>query len=106
MQALTIVLGDYNFSAVFCQEYERDTGRYFITKTVQEKETTISKENAYYVSDYDHFSYDEEGFAATEIIYDRIDSVSKYLNNDFKKHWEDVSDHVPIRIELNLNPRR
>ena len=105
MPALTVVLGDYNFSAVFCQGYQNDTAKYFI-KTVQEKETTISKDNARHVNDYDHFSYDERRFAATEVIYDRVDSVSKYLGNDFEKHWKDVSDHVPIKIELNINSRR
>ena len=104
-QAFTIVLGDYNFSAVFCQGYEKDNAKYFI-KTVQEKETTISRDNARYVNNYDHFSYDERIFSATKITYDRVESVGKYFNYDFEKHWKEFSDHVPIKIEINLNPRR
>jgi endonuclease/exonuclease/phosphatase family metal-dependent hydrolase len=106
MQAFTIVLGDYNFSAVYCEAYKEATVRYYI-KTVQEKTTTLTKpesENPGFVSNYDHFSYDERKFFATKIVYDRVDSVSKYLNEDFTKHWKEVSDHVPIKIELILNP--
>lgn len=108
MQAFTIILGDYNFSAIFCEDYKKATAQYFI-KTVQEKATTLTKpesQNPGFVNNYDHFSYDERKFAATNIVYDRVDSVSKYLNNDFDKHWKEISDHVPIKIDLIINPRR
>jgi len=95
MPALTIILGDYNLRI-------EDTLKYFI-KTIQDEKTTICTTRACYVSDYDHFSYDEKRFSATKILPSRVDSVSKYLNNDFEKHWYEISDHVPIKIELILN---
>lgn len=107
MPAYTVVLGDYNFTAVFCQSKEQDIAKYFV-KTVQEKETTLPKSNdkRSFVNDYDHFSFDIKRFAATGIAYDRIDTVNNHLNGDFEKHRKEISDHVPIKIELTINSRR
>ena len=108
MQAFTIILGDFNLSAVFCQNYSMATAKYFI-KTDQINKTTISKPDSQdpgYRNDYDHAAYDERKFAATDVIVDRIESVGKYLGSDFEEHWKKISDHVPIKIELIINSGR
>ena len=101
--AYTIVMGDYNLTAVICQINEGKDS-VFYAQTKQGDETTISKNG--YANDYDHFSYNEERFAGIHIKMQRIDSVRKYMNNDFEKHKKMLSDHVPIKLEFELNTRK
>lgn len=104
MPGYTIVLGDYNLLAIFCRLAEQDTT--YLMDTFQEEKTTISTKLDSYASDYDHFSYNAERFVGTDISVMRVNSVAKYMNNDFKLHNDNISNHVPIKLELNLNPRR
>ncbi len=55
-----------------------------------------------YAHDYDHFSYEIEQFEGTSIRARRIDAVRKYYKDDFKKYREQVSDHVPIIMTVDL----
>lgn len=105
MQAFTVVLGDYNFNAVISQGHESDSAKYFI-KTVQEDATTLSVKDGRLAKSYDHFSYNALRFQETGIHWERIDTVAKYMGNDYERHWREVSDHVPIKLELDLNYRR
>jgi len=100
MPAYTIVLGDYNLSAVICQAHEFDTiTRYVQTK--QEEKTTMSAKG--YAKDLDHFSYDVKRFAGIGVKIQRVDSVNKFMRGDFEWHMEKVSNHVPIKFEFGLN---
>ena len=99
MPAYTIVLGDYNLSAVICQALENDSITHYV-QTKQEEKTTIS--NKGYASDYDHFSYDVKRFSGVNVQIQRIDSVSKFMRGDFEQHMQKISDHVPIKFELSL----
>jgi hypothetical protein len=107
MPAYTIILGDHNLLCVECNTINQQTANGIVTK--QEEKTWIcsddpsKREVARYYSDLDHFSYEEARFDGTTIKIERVDSVSKYCSNDFKKHRESVSDHVPIKLELILN---
>ena len=103
--AYTVILGDYNFSAVYCQRAVGDADARYFVNTKQEEKTTISKENSKYASNYDHFSYNEKRFESSDLIVERVESVGKYMDNDFEKHWQEVSDHVPIKLEIILNAR-
>ena len=105
MPAYTVVLGDYNFCAVICHLQENDTAIYF-AGTKQEEKTTLSTKNEVLVNDYDHFGYNDNRFSATGVTIERVDSVSKYMNNDFDLHMKKLSDHVPIKMELILNQGR
>jgi len=99
MPAYTIVLGDYNLSAVICQSFENDSITHFI-QTKQEEKTTMSAKG--YANDYDHFSFDTKRFAGVDVQIQRIDSVSKFMGGDFEQHMQKISDHVPIKFEFSL----
>ena len=99
LQAYTIVLGDYNLSAVICQSYETDTiTRYVQTK--QEEKTTMSVKG--YANDLDHFSYDVRRFKSIGVKIERVDSVNKFMGGDFEQHMQSVSNHVPIKFEFTM----
>jgi endonuclease/exonuclease/phosphatase family metal-dependent hydrolase len=100
MPAYTIILGDYNLWYFWCQQNDKENQN---VKTKQEEKTTLSSNNTSFANDYDHFSYDENRFLGTSVIIERVNSVAKYCQNDFEKHKEKVSDHVPIKLELMLN---
>jgi endonuclease/exonuclease/phosphatase family metal-dependent hydrolase len=100
MPAYTIILGDYNIVCFWCNQNNTPNQT---VKTRQEEKTTLSTDKPSFANDYDHFSYDENRFSGTNVMIERIDSVSKYCQNDFKKHRDKVSDHVPIKLELVLN---
>lgn len=104
MPAYTIVLGDYNLCSWQCQQEE--TLNIGTAKTFQEEKTTLKRSEDGFCNDYDHFGYDENRFIGTNIFYEKVDTVSKYMNNDFQLHMEKVSDHVPIKMEITLNTRR
>ena len=57
-----------------------------------------------YANDYDHFSYNVNIERNREVYlnYQRIDAVNKYYNGDFKSYHKNVSDHVPIKMEIEL----
>ena len=100
MPAYTIILGDYNLYCFWCRQNEKPN-QTVITK--QEELTTLSTTKDNFASDYDHFSYDDNRFMGTTARIERVNSVQKYCQNDFKKHREKVSNHVPIKLELILN---
>jgi endonuclease/exonuclease/phosphatase family metal-dependent hydrolase len=102
MPAYTIILGDHNLLCVECNEINQQPASGIVTK--QEEKTWISNDdNPRYYSDLDHFSYEEVRFNGTTVRIERVDSVSKYCQNNFKEHREIVSDHVPIKLDLILN---
>ena len=57
-----------------------------------------------YANDYDHFSYnvDIENIRKVMLNCQRIDAVNNYYNGDFKSYHKNVSDHVPIKLEIEL----
>jgi endonuclease/exonuclease/phosphatase family metal-dependent hydrolase len=97
----TIILGDYNLLWSDCPQNT------FVITTQQEK-TTISLEKNGFANDFDHFSYDlkdihDRNRDRVTAIIERVNSVSKYCRNNFEEHFGKVSDHVPIKLELELN---
>lgn len=86
--------------------------------TVQDDATTLPQKdpNEYYeppgegnyrdyVNDYDHFSYDVDSFEGINLKYNRVDAVIEYCFNDFDLYRDEISDHVPISLEIELNNR-
>ena len=124
MPAYTILLGDYNLNLKssdcgqplypgdqFGVIVVDDNGTKQYIRTVQEETTSLrkprkedrNKHSAYgFANNYDHFSYDEDRFNGIGKRSKRLDSVKKYCNNDFRKHLDVVSDHVPIMMRLDL----
>ncbi|WP_010256927.1 hypothetical protein [Treponema primitia] len=56
-----------------------------------------------FANDYDHFSYDMLNLVDIPLKIARINSVKKYYHNDLENHRKQISDHVPIVLELELN---
>ncbi len=120
MPAYTILLGDYNLnlnreyttSPYLAETVYIDNGR--ITKTiitVQDELTTIkrpvSDENGNTVCDgysnnFDHFSYDCAYENVITLKSSKVEAVEKYYKSDFVKYHREISDHVPISMELDL----
>jgi hypothetical protein len=101
MPAYTIIMGDYNMTLPFLGKkiiQEED----ITVITDQSEPTTLSRQR--FVNDYDHFSYDTNRFSRCGIGVNigRINSVEKYCGSNFERHKLNVSDHVPIKIELSL----
>ena len=84
-------------------------------KTVQDEATTLPQkdpnedyvllgERDYrdYVNDYDHFSYDVDAFEGIKIKYNRVDAVTDYYFRDFDLYRDEISDHVPISLEIEF----
>lgn len=117
----TIILGDYNMNlkesgivtanvpSIACFDDrgrmldENESGT-FVIKTVQKDLSTLKRDSDALANNYDHFSYDislEEkniiGNATTINAIEQGDS-----SGSFDKYREDVSDHLPVVIEVNV----
>lgn len=78
--------------------------------TVQDELTSLSsgKNNGEkiggYRNNYDHFTFNVTALERSEIGYKyrRIDAIRKYYKSDFDQYWSDISDHVPIVMEIEM----
>lgn len=126
MPAYTILLGDYNLNLKspnnkppYVEEfvYIDDPQHKKMFVTVQDKPTTLSSHKQTdqqdtdmpidydgFANNYDHFTYNKTYFDSIGIKADAdvIDSVKLYCGNDFKKHFQTISDHIPIVLDVNL----
>lgn len=118
MPAYVVVLGDYNLSLKTLQlmDVKVEVGdstserREERVITVQDKLTTLNhkeqQDGTYtsdFVNDYDHFTFMEKYQSIMHIEIECVD-VKKYCSN-LAKYWETVSDHIPIKMSINLNNR-
>lgn len=87
----------------------------FIRKIVNNKyfrkeddETIDNNPNRGYSQNYDHFSFDVDMFIREGIRYKgkRIDAVRKYCDDDFEMYRMEISDHIPISLEIIMNEQR
>lgn len=119
LPAYTILMGDYNLNlkrewtkGPYLEEVvEIDEGRYtHKIRTVQDQLTTLKSRSILnpdepvrgYANNYDHFSFVEDRFSDLHLNINRVDSVRKYCGDDFEKHRKEVSDHVPVSMEINF----
>ncbi|MDD3141619.1 MAG: hypothetical protein PHX08_22015 [Lachnospiraceae bacterium] len=128
MPAYTVILGDYNMnlkrdwtvgqgrSSVYIDNeviFISDGNETKQIKTVQDELTTLkdpqNQENETdnnplrgYANNYDHFSYDVIRFSNANVSYRRVDAVRKYFNDNFEEYRREVSDHIPIAIDIEL----
>ena len=109
MDVYTFVLGDYNLLSIYCNGCEITSPDLYLTNTKQTMPTHIIKDKGTGIIDYsgndlDHFGYDESNkqFIGRTVEVKRCDLPF----NDFGKYKASISDHVPIRLELTINPRR
>lgn len=125
MPAYTFLLGDYNLAL---NKSERSiyriekitttqyTGKIRNFHTVQEKKTSLKmpgqEERATiedcYANNYDHFTYELDLDTKMVLIPQRVEALGTYFKSAgtpscmLKKYREEVSDHVPIVMEIDL----
>ena len=127
-EAYTIVMGDYNLNLYKSrgEAEKRINSRTYIKPelvinnqrilTVQDQLTTLKtadtdeytnddNKNRGYSQNYDHFTFDVAHFDADNIKYkyNRVDAVRKYCNDDFEMYRAEISDHIPIALEITMN---
>lgn len=51
---------------------------------------------------YDHFTYSPETSPFTGVSCHAIDVVSKYCGGDFVYYQKNISDHIPVVIEIEI----
>ena len=117
----TIAMGDYNLALLTPNNLKSEffnprlcisddlQGRLRV-KTVLDEPTTLrsskpeDKNTWGYRNNFDHFTFSEKdiGWKGGRCTYNRIDAVEKYFNNRFDIYHRDISDHVPILLELDI----
>lgn len=121
MPAYTIMMGDYNLCLVgpspkleeemtICS-YPDQTRQDRKLITVQKELSSLKRpENVdekavfpeYYANDYDHFSYEKSLEQKLKPKVSRVEALGKYYNNNLKDYRREISDHVPIKLIINL----
>ncbi len=115
--AYTILLGDYNLNLkssgvvgaqlndepLIISDTDRSKKKLI---TVQHELSTLKSKveegEDIFSNNYDHFTYDANRFGDSTVEYCRINSVQKYCGNDYEKHRKNVSDHVPIAMNIDF----
>lgn len=115
--AYTILLGDYNLnmpsstasSPYLLESFEIiDEKSMKIITTVQSELTTLKKSddsekiNNYFANNYDHFTFDAARFSNVVVSCRRINTVEKYCKGEPEKHIKEISDHVPVVMNIDL----
>ena len=118
MPAYVIVLGDYNLplSKLIPAEVMVSIGDSTSDRklerviTEQGELTTVNhvklEDGTYtssFVSNYDHFSFMKKYQELMRVEISRVD-VTQYCPN-LVQYWETVSDHIPIKMAIDLNNR-
>ncbi len=130
LPAYTILMGDYNLCLAGkgpkIDTIIPITERRFL-KNVQIEKTTLkqpksSVENVeekeldgdamldenttdYYSRNYDHFSYDIDLLDKMKLIDSRVEALGSYYKNDLEAFRKEISDHVPIKLTIDLKTR-
>ena len=95
-RVFTVVLGDYNLDCDTCNTRGPENIR-----TFQDEKTTLKKDGPGYKNSYDHFSYDiKNNGTVPRNPPSRIDAVKDYFQDDFTLYRKEVSDHVPVKLEI------
>lgn len=118
----TFLLGDYNLNlkrdwtkSPYLQEHiSKQENRRAVKDiiTVQDQLTTLKghtraepdKPARGFANNYDHFSFDALRFEGMQMpVCSRIDTVRRYLKDDFEAHKIQVSDHIPICLHFSFD---
>ena len=98
----TIVLGDFNMLPAWCDECHQDPdfirecdGRRIVCE--MREATSLKQDGSGYMFSIDHFSFDSARIPRSCATVRRIDATG-----DLGLYREEVSDHVPIGMELVL----
>lgn len=131
LPAYTILMGDYNLCLAGCGtpvvDEIIDITETRKLKTVQrektslkqtvttyntsdlnlEHDTDVKNENdiSSYSQNYDHFSYELTLDDKMRLTASRVEALGKYYGNDLELYRKEVSDHVPIKLIMDLKTR-
>jgi len=114
MPAYTILMGDYNLCLAgegphFDRIIPIDKKRNLLS--VQTEKTSLrtptdeddpGDENEFYSKNYDHFSYESSLPQKMLLVDSRVEALGKYYQNDLEAYRREVSDHVPIKLVIDL----
>ena len=116
MPAYVVVMGDYNLPLSALHDVNVEIGNSIserhqeVVITEQDELTTLNyikqddgTHTSEFVSNYDHFSFLKKYKSIMNMDIERVE-IEKYCS-DLVKYWETVSDHVPIKMSINLNNR-
>lgn len=120
----TIAMGDYNLNiySPTVQTTERncylnpiytysDGRRQICIQTVQNKLSTLKKSDSgntqafgasMYANNFDHFTYSQQLSDFTHVSVGTIDAVNKYCGGDSAYYRDNISDHLPIVMEIEI----
>ena len=118
----TVMLGDYNLNKresgakspyledqFVCGQGERKkvivTEQSELTTLRQPSTSAEERTSVGYANNYDHITYDQARFAGIGMSYGSVDAVGKYLDNNAEQYRENVSDHIPIFLSIELKRR-
>ena len=87
----TVITAQHQLSTLKSQE---DTGQDTKNLTSDGLSESIGANN------YDHFSFEQTMFSDVSCYV--IEAVHKYCNNDLDYYRKNISDHLPIVMELEL----
>ncbi len=116
--AYTILLGDYNLnnpsssakSPYLLESFTIADGNNVKSITTIQSELSTLKSSTqsdtesmeYFANNYDHFTYDKNRFSDVIISGRRINTIEKFFDGDYEKHKQNVSDHVPVILDLKI----
>lgn len=118
--AYTIALGDYNLNlfrpqrSTQAKNYLTEVYSYYNGResyrviTAQDQLTTLNAPSQIdplgrgYANNYDHFTYSLELSPFSGVSCQAIDAVAKYCNGDFAYYRSNISDHLPVAMEIEL----
>ena len=119
--AYTIAMGDYNLNIFrpnvstqaknyLTEVFDYENGRQIChIITMQDQLTTLkdtsrseAESEGGYANNYDHFTYSPELSHFAGVTCQAVDAVEKYCEGDFEYYRKNISDHVPIVMEIEL----
>lgn len=120
--AYTVAMGDYNLNiytpgvVTSSKNYLApvysycDGDRKINVLTEQKGLSTLSRQNVEgsdqtlrkYANNYDHFTYSPELSGFNKVSFEVVDAVNKYCNSDFEYYNDNISDHLPIVMTIDI----
>lgn len=120
--AYTVAMGDYNLNIYtpgittanenyLTPVYSYSDGKKIINVLTDQTElSTLKRPNTAnqeqqsggYANNYDHFTYSPELSGFNSVSFAAIDAVNKYCGGDFEYYYNNISDHLPIVMTIDI----
>ena len=119
--AYTVAMGDYNLNiytpgintvneSYLIPVYSYVDGQKTVRVVTDQKDLSTLKRSGTanreqlsgYANNYDHFTYSPELSNFNRVSFAAIDAVNKYCKGDFEYYNNNISDHVPIVMNINI----